>query len=92
MLTNPVADLPKEISMRADRIKAGCSAVIFGRQGTIEGVIDVARFNEVVPKDVQDKVMAVHKDIVNDKFKVPEIYECLTQPVSTLPVVMGDGV
>jgi basic membrane protein A and related proteins len=79
MLTSLVVDVPKQIAMQADRIKKGTFGGDVWVAGIKEGTIDVAPFNEIVPKDVQDKVMAVRQDIIDGKFKVPEIYERLAQ-------------
>ena len=78
-LTSLVVDNPKAIAMQVERIKKGTFGGSVWVAGIKEGIIDIAPFGPMVPKDVQDKIMALREDIISGKFQVPEIYERIDQ-------------
>ena len=78
-LTSLVVNNPKAIALQVDRIKQGTFGGSVWVAGIKEGIIDIAPFGPMVPKEVQDQIMALRQDIIDGKFIVPEIYERIDQ-------------
>lgn len=77
VLTSNMVSIPRAIEIQVDRIKEGTFGGTVWRAGIKEGIIDIAPFGAMVPKDVQEQVLLLKKAIIAGYLQPPEIYERL---------------
>jgi len=77
VLTSNLVSITRSIEVQVDRIKEGTFGGTVWRAGIKEGIIDIASFGSMVPKNVQEQVLLLKKAIIAGYLQPPEIYERL---------------
>jgi len=77
VLTSNVVSIPKAIEAQVKRIAEGTFGGSIWRAGIKEGIVDIAPFGPMVPKDIQEQVLILRKAIIAGYLQPPEIYERL---------------